>query len=85
MTARRRWATGSRPRRDAAGSRSTPRACCASGASASSSLTRIELLIEPANLASRRVAERLGAVHEGLASHEANGRTYEMSMYGLRP
>ena len=32
----RRWATGSRPPRDAAGSRSTPHASCASGASASS-------------------------------------------------
>lgn len=47
-------------------------------------LSRIELLIEPANLASRRVAERLGAVREGLAAHEANGRTYEMSRYALR-
>jgi RimJ/RimL family protein N-acetyltransferase len=49
------------------------------------SLTRVELLVEPANLASRRVAERLGAVREGVRPYEANGTTYELAMYSLRP
>ena len=48
-------------------------------------LQRIELEILPGNLASHRVAERLGATYEGLRrdSHEAGGRLWDMSIYSL--
>jgi [ribosomal protein S5]-alanine N-acetyltransferase len=46
-------------------------------------LTRIELLIDPANTPSHRVAERLGATRVGLRTHEANGRTFEMVAYDV--
>jgi RimJ/RimL family protein N-acetyltransferase len=48
-------------------------------------LTRIELTIRPANAASHRVAQRLGAVREGVAVHDAGGRLWEMVVYGLSP
>lgn len=48
-------------------------------------LVRIELAILPENIASRRVAGRLGAEHEGLRrdSHEAEGRAWDMAIYSL--
>jgi RimJ/RimL family protein N-acetyltransferase len=48
-------------------------------------LERIELAILPENHASRRLAERLGARHEGLrrASHVAEGRAWDMEIYIL--
>lgn len=48
-------------------------------------LRRIELEIRPGNAASHPVAERLGAVHEGLRpeSHEAEGRRWDMVAYSL--
>jgi RimJ/RimL family protein N-acetyltransferase len=50
------------------------------------SLTRIELLIEPHNTPSHRVAERLGAVVDGRTRHEAtDGTTWEMVKYTLLP
>jgi RimJ/RimL family protein N-acetyltransferase len=50
------------------------------------SLTRIELLIEPHNAPSLRVAERLGAAVDGRARHEAtDGTTWEMVKYTLLP
>lgn len=50
-------------------------------------LRRIELAILPTNRASRRVAERLNARHEGLRrdSHEAEGRPWDMEIYTLKP
>jgi [ribosomal protein S5]-alanine N-acetyltransferase len=50
------------------------------------SLTRIELLIDPTNVPSHRVAERLGAVTDGLTRHAANdGSVCEMVRYSLSP
>jgi RimJ/RimL family protein N-acetyltransferase len=50
------------------------------------SLRRIELLIEPSNVASHRVAERLGAVADGRTQHAANdGSMSEMLRYSLSP
>ena len=48
---------------------------------------RVELPILPGNLASRRVAERLGAVSEGLrvGSHIAEGRAWDTVVYVLEP
>jgi RimJ/RimL family protein N-acetyltransferase len=47
-------------------------------------LTRIELLVEPTNVPSHRVAERLGAVADGLTQHAANdGGICEMVKYSL--
>ncbi len=48
-------------------------------------LARVELAILPGNLASRQVAERLGAKDEGLrrGSHEAGGRQWDMQIYSL--
>ncbi len=48
-------------------------------------LARIELAILPHNVASHRVAERLGAQREGIRfnSHEAFGRTWDMVIYSL--
>jgi len=48
-------------------------------------LERIEFAILPENLASRRVAERLGATPEGIRerSHEAEGRTWDMTIWPL--
>jgi ribosomal-protein-alanine N-acetyltransferase len=50
-------------------------------------LERVEMAILPGNLASHRVAERLGARPEGLrrASHEAGGRRWDMAIYSLTP
>jgi ribosomal-protein-alanine N-acetyltransferase len=50
-------------------------------------LARIELAILPGNAASHAVAERLGARQEGLrmASHEAEGRHWDMVIYSLSP
>ena len=49
------------------------------------SLERIELAILPDNVASQRVAARLGATPEGLRrdSHEADGRSWDMLIYSL--
>jgi [ribosomal protein S5]-alanine N-acetyltransferase len=50
------------------------------------SLTRIELLVDPMNVPSRRVAERLGAVADGLVRHAGNdGSMWEMVKYSLSP
>ncbi len=48
-------------------------------------LARIELAVLPENLASQRVAERLGARSEGLRrnSHEADGRRWDMLILAL--
>jgi RimJ/RimL family protein N-acetyltransferase len=48
-------------------------------------LDRVELAILPQNLASRRVAERLGATPEGIRerSHEAEGRLWDMTIWSL--
>jgi RimJ/RimL family protein N-acetyltransferase len=48
-------------------------------------LDRIEFAILPENLASQRVAERLGATPEGLReqSHEAEGRQWDMTIWSL--
>jgi RimJ/RimL family protein N-acetyltransferase len=48
-------------------------------------LERVELAILPDNVASRRVAERLGATPEELRrrSHEAGGRWWDMAIYAL--
>lgn len=48
-------------------------------------LDRIEFAILPENLASQRVAERLGATPEGLRerSHEAEGRRWDMTIWSL--
>jgi RimJ/RimL family protein N-acetyltransferase len=48
-------------------------------------LARIELAILPENHASRRLAERLGARHEGLRreSHFDAGRFWDMEIYAL--
>lgn len=50
-------------------------------------LRRIELEIRSDNIASQRVAERLGASREGLRpdSHEAEGRRWDMVVYSLMP
>jgi RimJ/RimL family protein N-acetyltransferase len=50
-------------------------------------LARIELEIRPDNVASQRLAERLGATREGLRpeSHLAEGRRWDMVLYSLRP
>lgn len=49
-------------------------------------LTRIELLVHPANVASRRVADKLGAVVDGTASYPTgDGGAREMVRYSLRP
>jgi RimJ/RimL family protein N-acetyltransferase len=48
------------------------------------SVTRIELLVERTNVASQRVAERLGAVADGLTRHAAHdGSVWEMVKYSL--
>jgi RimJ/RimL family protein N-acetyltransferase len=49
-------------------------------------LERIEFAIVPENLASQRVAERLGATPEGIRerSHEAEGRLWDMTIWSLR-
>jgi [ribosomal protein S5]-alanine N-acetyltransferase len=48
-------------------------------------LERIEFAILPENLASRRVAERLGATAEGIRehSHRAEGRDWDMTIWSL--
>ena len=48
-------------------------------------LERIEFAILPENLASQRVADRLGATPEGLRerSHEAEGRLWDMTIWTL--
>jgi RimJ/RimL family protein N-acetyltransferase len=48
-------------------------------------LERIEFAILPDNLASQRVAERVGATSEGLRerSHEAEGRSWDMTIWSL--
>lgn len=48
-------------------------------------LKEIELAILPENVASQRVAKRLGATPEGLRaeSHEAGGRWWDMEIYTL--
>lgn len=48
-------------------------------------LDRVEFSILPENLASQRVAERLGATPEGLRerSHEAEGRRWDMTIWSL--
>jgi [ribosomal protein S5]-alanine N-acetyltransferase len=48
-------------------------------------LERIEFAILPENLASQRVAERLGATPEGIreASHQAEGRAWDMTIWSL--
>jgi RimJ/RimL family protein N-acetyltransferase len=50
-------------------------------------LKRVELAILPGNLASRRVAERIGACSEGVRrmSHQAEGRWWDMAIYSLEP
>jgi ribosomal-protein-alanine N-acetyltransferase len=50
-------------------------------------LRRIELEIRPDNLASQRLAERLGATREGLRpeSHLAEGQRWDMVLYSLSP
>jgi ribosomal-protein-alanine N-acetyltransferase len=50
-------------------------------------LERIEFAILPENLASQRVAERLGATPEGIRehSHEAEGRAWDMTIWSLTP
>jgi len=48
-------------------------------------LARIELAVLPGNRPSHHVAERLGAVREGLChgSHQADGRAWDMVIYSL--
>jgi len=48
-------------------------------------LERIEFAILPENLASQRVAERLGATPEGIRerSHQAEGRAWDMTIWSL--
>jgi len=48
-------------------------------------LSRIELAILPGNHASRRLAQRLGARHEGLrrAAREHDGRAWDMEIHSL--
>jgi RimJ/RimL family protein N-acetyltransferase len=48
-------------------------------------LHRIEFAILPENLASQRVAERLGATPEGIRkdSHRAEGRLWDMTIWSL--
>ncbi|MEZ4697077.1 MAG: GNAT family N-acetyltransferase [Rhodothermales bacterium] len=50
-------------------------------------LVRVELVIEPTNTASRRVAEKLGARQEGLLRNRLtiNGEVRDALMYGLVP
>ena len=50
-------------------------------------LVRIEIAILPGNGASRRLAERLGAVPEGIrqGSHQAEGRAWDTAIYTLHP
>jgi RimJ/RimL family protein N-acetyltransferase len=50
-------------------------------------LERVEFAILPENLASQRVAERVGATSEGLRehSHEAEGRRWDMTIWSLSP
>jgi RimJ/RimL family protein N-acetyltransferase len=48
-------------------------------------LARIEFAILPENVASQRVAERLGASPEGIRerSHQAEGRAWDMTIWSL--
>jgi RimJ/RimL family protein N-acetyltransferase len=48
-------------------------------------LTSIELAVRPQNVASQRVAQRLGARADGLRpnSHRADGRSWDMLIYTL--
>jgi RimJ/RimL family protein N-acetyltransferase len=50
-------------------------------------LERIEFAILPENLASQRVAERLGANPEGIRerSHQAEGRAWDMTIWSVTP
>jgi [ribosomal protein S5]-alanine N-acetyltransferase len=50
-------------------------------------LERVEFAILPENLASQRVAERVGATPEGLRkhSHQADGRWWDMTIWSLTP
>ena len=50
-------------------------------------LVRLELVVEPANAASRRVAEKLGASEEGLLRNRLtiNGEVRNALMFGLLP
>jgi RimJ/RimL family protein N-acetyltransferase len=49
-------------------------------------LTRVELLIDPSNIASHRVAARLGAYASGHGTYEASdGQKVEMVRYDLLP
>jgi RimJ/RimL family protein N-acetyltransferase len=50
-------------------------------------MVRLELVIEPGNMASRRVAEKVGAVQEGLLRNRliVNGAVRDALMYGLIP
>jgi RimJ/RimL family protein N-acetyltransferase len=54
-------------------------------AMASLGLERVEFAILPENLASQRVAERLGATPEGIRmeSHEADGRLWDMTIWSV--
>jgi RimJ/RimL family protein N-acetyltransferase len=49
-------------------------------------LERVEFAILPDNFASQRVAERVGAVPEGLRerSHEEHGRWWDMNVFAVR-
>ncbi len=49
-------------------------------------LERIEFAILPENLASQRVAERVGATLEGIrkGSHQAEGRWWDMTIWSVR-
>jgi RimJ/RimL family protein N-acetyltransferase len=50
-------------------------------------LQRLEILVEPANLASQRVAEKLGAVREGTLRHRLliHGEPRDAIMFSLLP
>ncbi len=50
-------------------------------------LVRLEIVALPANLASRRVAERLGATFEGIARHRIvmHGKPCDAALYSLLP
>ncbi len=50
-------------------------------------LERIEFAVLPENVASQRVAKRLGATSEGLRerSHQAEGRAWDMTIWSLTP
>lgn len=50
-------------------------------------LERVEFAILPENLASQRIAERLGATPEGVRrqSHEADGRLWDMTIWSVGP